>query len=361
MGIQCSTCLKLLTPGDTLTSTPCGHVFHNACILKWFIRRKNCPACRQSANVGTLRNIFLAETDRGISQDQNDLQNQLKNLKFQLREIEAENSKIAERNKEVEARLSRQKKEMKIIQEEKGKWRVQALGMKKWNEELEAECRKNEKAVKENKENQEKLRKYKSVEMALTGLDEELKQFLKERGAFDKKTEDISFLVVALKKRLDEVRNERNNFEKRLREEVTKHNVLKKKADNLEVQLAQSELNSDSLTWDLWEDEEFIKECEQERLTVSCSADVTEPLVSPSSVADQSSSSPPLSSTSRLPSSPLMGATKRSITTVSDDERSPLMPVLHHSRKLMLLENNNSRYLSLKYLYIILNLPFRSS
>ena len=125
-----------------------------------------------------------------------------------------------------------------------------------------------------------------------------------------------------LKKRLAEVRIKRNKYERRLKEDVSKHNIVKKKADNLEVQLAQSELNNDSLKWDLWrtkEDVRIIKECKQERLTVSCSTDVTGPLLYPSSVADQSSS-PPLSSTFRLPSSLLIGATKTSITTVSYDE-----------------------------------------
>ena len=64
--------------------------------------------------------------------------------------------------------------------------------MKTMNKELEAECCKNEKALKDNKDNKEKLRKYRSVEIALAGLNEELNQFLKEPGAFDKKTEDIS-------------------------------------------------------------------------------------------------------------------------------------------------------------------------
>ena len=43
MRVQCSTCLELLAPGDDLTCTPCGHVFHMACVLQWFESKKNCP------------------------------------------------------------------------------------------------------------------------------------------------------------------------------------------------------------------------------------------------------------------------------------------------------------------------------
>ena len=56
----------------------------------------------------------------------------------------------------------------------------------------------------------EKLRKYQSVEIALRGLNEERNQFLQERGTFDKKTEDISLLVIVLMKRLAEV--SKSNF-----------------------------------------------------------------------------------------------------------------------------------------------------
>ena len=43
MRVQCSTCLELLTPSDDLTCTPCGHVFHMACVVQWFENKKNCP------------------------------------------------------------------------------------------------------------------------------------------------------------------------------------------------------------------------------------------------------------------------------------------------------------------------------
>ena len=44
--MQCSTCLELLTPSDDLTCTPCGHVFHMACVIQWFENKKNCPQVR---------------------------------------------------------------------------------------------------------------------------------------------------------------------------------------------------------------------------------------------------------------------------------------------------------------------------
>ena len=96
MRVQCSTCLELLTPGDDLTSTPCGHVFHMACVVQWFETKKNCPQCRHSANERNLRKIYLAETDGEPEIDADSLQNHLDSAKLQPRCKEGERSKFAE-------------------------------------------------------------------------------------------------------------------------------------------------------------------------------------------------------------------------------------------------------------------------
>ena len=43
MKLQCSTCLERMCPEEDLGCTPCGHVFHMACVLQWFENKKNCP------------------------------------------------------------------------------------------------------------------------------------------------------------------------------------------------------------------------------------------------------------------------------------------------------------------------------
>ena len=53
MRVQCSTCLELLAPGDDLTCTPCGHVFHMACVIQWFETKKNCPQVTSSTSTPT--------------------------------------------------------------------------------------------------------------------------------------------------------------------------------------------------------------------------------------------------------------------------------------------------------------------
>jgi len=33
--VQCSVCLEVYDTGDMLTTLPCGHYYHNTCIIPW--------------------------------------------------------------------------------------------------------------------------------------------------------------------------------------------------------------------------------------------------------------------------------------------------------------------------------------
>ena len=43
---DCSICLKSFNKNNY--EMPCGHNFHQECILIWFDKKINCPLCRQS-------------------------------------------------------------------------------------------------------------------------------------------------------------------------------------------------------------------------------------------------------------------------------------------------------------------------
>ena len=77
-----------------------------------------------------------------------------------------------------------QKDELKKILQDKRHHQEQAEGMRTQNRQLEVKRCKYEEALKENEEVKEKLKKYKSIEIAVAGLDNDLNQFLQERGAF---------------------------------------------------------------------------------------------------------------------------------------------------------------------------------
>lgn len=353
MRVQCSTCLELLTPGDDLTCTPCGHVFHLACVVQWFENKKNCPQCRHTANERTLRKIYLAETDGETKEDADTLQNKLDNVQFQVRLKDTEMSKLSDRNKELEGLLKGQKDEIKKLDTDKKHYKSQTESLKQHVKMLNEERRKYDEAMKETQELRLKLDKMKSVELAIKGQEGDLNQFLHERGAFDRKTQDIATLVVCLKKKLAEVKKERSAYESKMRESISKHEGEKRKVRDLQVQLAESESGNKILEKDLWRCQEDLRSVTEklengggaDLTTTNISTNDTMPLPMSSPLKDLSPSPPPLSQSSyKLPSYKLVGSVKRALSPEQDDEeRSPFMPIMNHKSKRLATDQGPAR------------------
>eukprot|EP00092_Neocalanus_flemingeri_P007824 GFUD01008445.1.p1 GENE.GFUD01008445.1~~GFUD01008445.1.p1 ORF type:complete len:419 (-),score=157.21 GFUD01008445.1:144-1400(-) len=332
MRVQCSTCLELLTPGDDLTSTPCGHVFHMACVIQWFENKKNCPQCRQSANERNLRKIYLAETDGEPEVDADNLQNQLDSAKFQLRCKEGERSKFAEKNKEVEEMLRKQKEELKTLERSRQKYKEQADALRTQSRALQEERFRYEEARREVEELRHKLESFKSVELSIRGQEGELNKFLHERGAFDSKTRDLATLVVMLKQKMADVKKERCVADSRLREVSREQGMDKRKVRELEVQVAEMESINRSLEGELWKCQEEMKASKDK---VEClgrgEAPHLSPDISPPPSQHSPPSPPPVSTTQphKLPSYKLACSVKRPLSP--DSDRIPLLPLLNHS------------------------------
>ncbi|CAI5468182.1 unnamed protein product [Closterium sp. Yama58-4] len=44
--VDCQICLSEAVAGELLTSLPCKHTYHDACISPWFKTHRTCPICR---------------------------------------------------------------------------------------------------------------------------------------------------------------------------------------------------------------------------------------------------------------------------------------------------------------------------
>jgi len=331
MKVQCSTCLELLTPGDDLTSTPCGHVFHMACVVQWFENKKNCPQCRHSANERNLRKIFLAEVDDAETEDADTLQNKLDSAQFQVRCKETERSKFAVRNKELEEVLTKQKEEIKTLERSRLKAKEQADCYKNQNRVLQEERFRYEEARREAEELKHKLESHKSIELAIRGQEGELNKFLHERGAFDTKTRDLATLVVMLKQKMADVKKERSAAQSKLTEMSREQGMDKRKVKELEVKVAEMQSMNRSLEGEVWKQREDMKTM---RETLECleKGKIPSPTIPDSPLRDlpPSPSPPPPSQQNKLPTFKLAGAVKRSH---SPEDRSPLLPMMNHSSK----------------------------
>jgi len=332
MRVQCSTCLELLTPGDDLTSTPCGHVFHMACVVQWFETKKNCPQCRHTANERTLRKIFLAETDGEAVADADSLQNQLESAQFQLRCKETERSRIAGRNKELEELLKNQKEEIKDLERKRLKLKDSVDSLKNQNRVLQEEKYKYEEARKAAEDLRLKLENFKSVEIAIRGQEGELNKFLHERGAFDSKTRDLATLVVMLKQKMVDVKKERTAAENKVKEASRENGIDKRKVRELEVQVADLQSIKRSLESEVWRYKEDTNALKEQLESVRKGEEVDMFDSSPLKTLPRSPSPPCRSPSppSKLPAFKLTSAVKRSH---SPEDRSPLLPLMNHSSK----------------------------
>jgi len=334
MRVQCSTCLELLSPGDDLTCTPCGHVFHMACVVQWFENKKNCPQCRHSANERTLRKIYLAEVDGDDTVDADSLQNLLDGAQFQLRCKEGERSKFAERNKEVEELLKKQQEEIKDLERSRRKAKEQADALRTQAKVLQEERFRYDEAKSEAEELKRKLENYKSVELSIRGQEGELNKFLHERGAFDTKTRDLATLVVTLKQKMADVKKERTVAQNRLKEASRDQGMDKRKVKELEGQVAEMQSIIRSQEGEVWKYQEDMKvlrenlEC-LERGGAPQSSLASSPL--PHLPASPSPPPPSVSQQHKLPNFKLACSVKRSHSP--DEDRSPLLPLLNHSSK----------------------------
>jgi len=60
MNASCSICLDLLS--GSVSSTVCGHVFHDECLQNWLKEKKLCPQCRSSVNAPSLIKLYFTNS-----------------------------------------------------------------------------------------------------------------------------------------------------------------------------------------------------------------------------------------------------------------------------------------------------------
>lgn len=142
MLVNCPICSEILLPSDVLYSTPCGHIFHDSCLIRWiswwdffkifpffvyfFLRPKfltsnkfsflypnpssntTCPQCRQVCSSSTIHRIYLPEVN---FQDQDSLVERMNDINRQKIEYESKLKKIEQEKKGLENELKKKKKE----------------------------------------------------------------------------------------------------------------------------------------------------------------------------------------------------------------------------------------------------------
>eukprot|EP00088_Acartia_fossae_P027443 TRINITY_DN28203_c0_g1_i1.p1 TRINITY_DN28203_c0_g1~~TRINITY_DN28203_c0_g1_i1.p1 ORF type:complete len:415 (-),score=45.67 TRINITY_DN28203_c0_g1_i1:42-1286(-) len=253
MRVNCSTCLELLTPGDNLVCTPCGHVFHMQCVLQWFESKKNCPQCRHSANEKNLRKIYLSEVDGGDVADPDDLQNRLDNALFKVRTLNTELDNAKSRSKTTDEKNVKLKEEIKKIEHSRRKAEDALRDIQVKITLLKDERDRFEQYKTDAEKYKREVEKFQSVDKVVKGSIGDVNMFLHERGCYDRESRDLALLIVVLKKTLNEVKLEKKKSDKKLEESHLNREDIKKRLNSQNVQISELKAHNEMICAELKE------------------------------------------------------------------------------------------------------------
>ncbi|XP_024884185.1 E3 ubiquitin-protein ligase TRAIP-like [Temnothorax curvispinosus] len=109
MNIVCVICSDLLAPSDDVFQTPCGHIFHFACLIQWLERSKTCPQCRGKTTTDNIRRIYFNFSN-------NDGARSLQNRTKDSENLHNLNAKIVEKVKKLKKLADEAKELRRLIQ-----------------------------------------------------------------------------------------------------------------------------------------------------------------------------------------------------------------------------------------------------
>ena len=115
MQIFCSICNDLFDQQSDITVAQCGHVYHEACIFRWFETQRNCPKCRCQVQKTAMRKVYF-----DVDEENNPLleayQKKVESLSIELEEkeliiklLDEDNKKLQENNESLQEDVSNHK------------------------------------------------------------------------------------------------------------------------------------------------------------------------------------------------------------------------------------------------------------
>ncbi|KAH9510274.1 hypothetical protein Btru_042626, partial [Bulinus truncatus] len=111
MRAQCCICADLFENSTSvnIAAAPCGHTFHETCLMRWMDTSSTCPSCRTTVKKNLIiKRLFFDAVDdlNGDDNDTDRLLNQVGNLKAQLIEKEKKEAELKESRDSYMCRLA---------------------------------------------------------------------------------------------------------------------------------------------------------------------------------------------------------------------------------------------------------------
>ncbi|XP_018047569.1 PREDICTED: E3 ubiquitin-protein ligase TRAIP-like [Atta colombica] len=262
MNLICVICSELLVPSDDIFHTPCGHIFHYACLLQWLERSKTCPQCRVITTTRTIHRLYFNFSNNdSIAEDPASLQNKIDNLNFQLKLKDKNLSNLTEDNDKLKNQTAGLRHRIYEVESEVINQNSAIHAYKDQIKFYKQQCSNAENDRKENEELKKKLKFLKNVQNL---IDDSSTSNVEN---ITMQTDDVSKLRIyigILKKELDSMREKSKELRNKCRNEQQKFMQVSKKNKFLVQECAkQNELKQHST-----ELEEQLKRCETEKISL---------------------------------------------------------------------------------------------
>ncbi|XP_033101522.1 E3 ubiquitin-protein ligase TRAIP-like isoform X2 [Anneissia japonica] len=115
----CVICQEFFQTDHSIYSTPCGHVFHEVCLLKWIQTSPTCPHCRHAARLKNVVRLFFEtdnEDDDGL--DPTKLKNELDSMSAELAGFNKLKADLVTEKEKLNSKLKKLNSEHKSMSKE---------------------------------------------------------------------------------------------------------------------------------------------------------------------------------------------------------------------------------------------------
>ncbi|ESO82314.1 hypothetical protein LOTGIDRAFT_64498, partial [Lottia gigantea] len=263
MRAQCCICSDLFENSDTvnIAAAPCGHTFHEVCLMKWLESSGTCPSCRKVCKRSLVIKKLFFDIDAGddvSDQSPTKLSNQLGDLKAKVRQYERDKADLLEKQTSFQSQIQSYQVESEIVQNKLKKEKTLNTSLKKEISNYEAQ----QKYFKTEQEQYRKsLRNLKELQHLQILLSGRLQRFdsleiLNQNG--EGSTKQLSRYCAVLKREYEQTKQDKKTF----KDQIDK---LRRELVSKDRQLTDRIKETSILTEQLTRSEEDLKNVEKEK------------------------------------------------------------------------------------------------
>lgn len=218
MKATCVICSDILDGENTNVTTPCGHVFHEICVLQWLEYKSSCPACRQNINKHKLVKLFFTISSEETQNSADHLENELSNVKALIRSKDMQIKKLQDRASELKCFVVKAEEE----RDDHKKQNLEYMGeITSLRIQLKQSLKNNsyyKKTATENQTLQNQLLLLKNVGAIIDGRESDINEILNSYGEGQQSLSHMATYIIMLKKQLQTSRVENSSLHKEVKE-----------------------------------------------------------------------------------------------------------------------------------------------